>query len=317
MVAPTPTPPKKVLTPTRQPVDVSAYFASPEDTKNGFSGNILIHGKMKAGKTFLAASASGLFPPWDKADPFKSVLPAKKKTVLEDMIWVSFDAGALDGLKQCNLSIPDDQHIVFQKVLGKLRASDALKKVAELISGVIAKKPHVRWMVGDTVSQADSIVLAYFCDLTDQEAAESEPGEKKNAFAPYKLLHAAHAKFHGECQKMPVQKIWLCHSKNLMEGVASGKAALNAENTKKAHRMVGSEPIVPDITGKNHAVYEGNASIIGVQKFIIAPGGDKSKGKRIFMPYGGEGFEGGNRFHELLNDEEPSHLGFVFNKLAA
>src|SRR5512140_2250656 len=63
---------------------------------------IVIHGPYGAGKTTCAASASEFFP--DELTT-KRVGAKGKLVELEDMVWLAFDNGALDGFRERGLRV--------------------------------------------------------------------------------------------------------------------------------------------------------------------------------------------------------------------
>jgi len=276
----------------RDPDVLSKFVLSNVDMP--FDGDILIHGPPKVGKTFLAASASEFCP---------EVLPAEKLVALEDMLWLQIDAGATDGFHEANLLLPD-RVINVRKVIAETGSVErGLMMALDVARMVLDKCPEIRYIVTDTLSAADKFI----CEHWDTNCPLSRTGEKIVQMG-FGMVFNTHKRFYNRLSLLPCNLITLCHSRVLID---DGQNTQEAKK-RKAEGIPGSFDIVPDITGKARNLYVGNASL----ELVVMAKKNPRTGKlmRTVAPYGANGFEGGTRF-QVLEEEEPAHLGQIFQKI--
>jgi len=257
-------------------------FLSNSDEQEDPEG-ILIYGPPKTGKTFCAATMSKKWP---------VVIPPKGKVVLDDMAWITFDAGALSGLKSMGIRVP--YVIEAREILASfVDIEGALDHLYKLVKEV-SDDGGINWIVADTISMMDNY-LSQFYRLkykggTDRWAV---PNAVKNA----------HSTFYTELSLSGMGMIFLCHSKARPE---DQKANVRAS-------IAVPDQIKMSVTGQSDVTYNGNCSLTAP---LISYRDTKTKKiVRKLYPQGGKGFEGGSRWAHLLNEVEEPHLGNIYKRV--
>lgn len=250
-------------------------------------GDILIHAPSGAGKTFLAATISEHFPEKEGV-----------KASLDDMLWLLFDLGGLNGFKESGLSVPVIDMRAMVSEMGLLRA---IQKLKEEVSSAMTSA--TKYLVVDTVSAFDEQLCAFW---------DAKMPDEAQSMRKFGNIANGHSYFHQSLMGLPVLRIWLCHSKSAVNAVetAASKAA------KLTHQ---SDPgkIQPEITGKSRSLYVKHSSLECVIRATPIPGQKRGPGavKRVLLPYGDSMFEGKCRWQGSLDSEEEPHLGKLIQKI--
>lgn len=257
------------------------YVGSSADKE--MSGAILVHAPPKVGKTFFSGTGSKFWP---------KELPSKTHVNLADMLWVSFDAGAVDGFKEMNISVDE---VDGAAVLSDYGVDKGLPKLMDIIEENTKGR---RFVVSDTVSMLDTILVDYY----ESRAPEG------NTWWAYKKILEANRRYYTRLISTGVRNIFLFHSRVVNEALP------NAAKKKAAQQTSGMGDIIPDISGQGRKVYVGNASLEGVILCKKVPG--SSKLTRTFHGYPVAGFEAGNRFNLNLAEVEPADLSYILEKVS-
>jgi len=117
--------------------------------------NLLFYGPPGSGKTFVAASASKYWP--------EVLEKVNTWTTLKDLLSISVDAGATDGLAQYKLEVPSISFTEVMKETGSDVAESIRKITAEAKKHIelVNKTESDTWIVVDTISMLDR----YFTDF--------------------------------------------------------------------------------------------------------------------------------------------------------
>lgn len=254
----------------------------------------IVLGNIGAGKTFFSASASNYMP--------KS-LPAKKRTVLEDMLWMGFDAGAAAGFKHNKLSVPylDIVQIMSDPDIYEHHGfttrpptiTEALNIMHNLADDYIAEgKTH--FLVVDTITTLDVMLLDHHRKVCKGDT---------NTYAKYDLNLAAHSEHHNRNKATGINVIYNCHSRAVGESPSQ-------KDKNVSVLVVGGSRFIPDITGRAPAIYKRDASaqiVIAATKRPKVPG----LSRKVYIGYNDIGWEGKNRYEGLLPDEMEPNLGKI------
>lgn len=274
------------------------------DEDNLEQANLFIYGPPKHGKTFCAASISKHWP--DK-------LPALKKTVLSDVLWLSADKGALDGMREQNVIVPEFN-------VHKLRGTEAAYKAAGLreppniiqlmtlfvkTATDLARAGELRAVVVDTVSAIDKALIEYY----EENPIRANSGAI-DKFAMYRHILLTHRKFRDALARLPVHVVFLAHAKQINEDTAKDSTI------KRAGAGPGSYDIQPDITGQGAGEYYRNISL---EAIMLATPSLREKGKfdRHLYTQTTQGFRAGNRWQLSLAAKEEANLTKLFEKVRA
>ena len=269
------------------PVDMSSHFRTSDEAE--LEGAVIVHGTPGAGKTFFAASASEFFP-----DDMNDLGQGKIRD-LEDMLWISVDDGATAGFKAAKIRV---RELDLRALMGEKGVPTALDMVRKLVS-----TQKFKYVVLDTISQLDKYLGGYYAQIH---------ADNPNTFSLYRDILARHRRLHQDLSLLEGQKIYLAHSKALME---ASQATADQKNRAKAAAMAGADAIQVDITGQARNLYLASASLVVYLAATVAPGTGKREIKRIAYPYGGAGFEGKTRHQHILEYQEEPHLRHIFEKI--
>lgn len=245
----------------------------------------VFHGPPKVGKTFLALTASEHFP---------DELPADPSVSLDDMMWWSFDAGALRGVEEQGIKVP---HVLnFAPISGSdifPAVREAATKTAELV-----EKGLTKWVVCDTISTLDSKMKTHWRAKTAD----------KGKFALYDAMLASHNKFFDIINSLPCHVIVLSHSKaNVYEDEKS-------KNKQKAQAMSSQKTpdVELDIAGAGKNEYRRHSDMVAP---LLQERDKRGQWSRNIYPFGHKGWEGGTRWTRELEKVEPAHLGKLMAKI--
>lgn len=244
---------------------------------------ILIVGKIGAGKTFTAASASQCRTRPAGKEP--------KMTDLEDMFWGEADAKACAGFKHNNLKV---RRYNFAKEMARTGKSITyvIQKFMEKIAAMWHEDLKV---VLDTPTGLDALMF------TDNfKKYRNHP----NHHEVYKQNLGDHAILTQDLKALGTHLIYACH----------GRAFAGDSDKEIVVKLTGGGEIVPDITGQAPKFYKRDATL---QLGIMAKRPPKSKATVRTLLFGAEAdannIEGKNRYEGLLPDSmSPPDLKKVF-----
>ena len=224
----------------------------------------LVYGPPGAGKTFSSLTLSDAVPA-DFGAKGKPVLGRNPAVTLSDMLWLSFDSGATEGMKQQGLRVNE---IKLSQEGDKLLA--ALKEAPALAKGLVDK--GVKTVVIDTVTALDEMLVTYW---------RNKGLEKWDLFGAVKV---GHYKFAMDVKSLKANVLFLCHAKALME-----PADATQQNKITA---AGFAKIVPDITGGALNHYRRDSSFI----LPCTVGKENNEDGRWFYTASNKGYEAKSRY---------------------
>lgn len=301
----------KVLKPAGPKTDLSRYISN---SRKQFlkTSEFATHGPLKAGKSFFAATASAFYPDglqMEQARSIESIGEARWKKLpwvtLEDMIWIPYDAGALDGFAQYKIEIPA---IDVSQIFQDCKPPEAVRTIDKAVEQIAKSNKQIKWGVEDTASEKDRLLLDWFLDhpvLTSKGLIDK--------YAPYQSLKAAHLHSRSVKRSTGLKMHYLFHSKAAPEATTHQQEMVDAT---MALPSVNSD-VEPEITGQALKAYLGNASVIAVLWASEVPAYKHpwERYKRTVMPFGGKNFTGGNRLQTFLKQEMVPHLGLMIETM--
>ncbi len=280
------------------PTDIDKYADKSSDDVRFDDGDIATQAPQGHGKTTLAATRSDFCPP-----ELAEGKPAKKKSILADMGWIAFDRGAVSGFAELNLQLPKGHYIDADRIMGDMGPTDGIKTIGDLVDKMV--DGGVKIVVVDTVSSWDKVLNGHF----QRVYADDDNTQKM-----FQEIFAYHKRLRDELRTFPVQLINLFHSE------ATPKPRdTQGQRIQEATRPAEYDAIRPEITGKGRGVWLNHCSLRGVilasKDLDAKEEREKRPMRRVFLPFGGKGFEGGGRFSQALDAEERPHLGLIRQKI--
>lgn len=197
----------------------------------------LVYAPKGHGKTTAALTLSEKCP---------EKFPADKPVELDDLFFISADAGGLDTLVSYNVTVPGiDLSSVEPAKLGRAldEAIDVAKKRAQ--------EGKTKTIIVDTLSSIDAIA-EYHCVSSTEEA------DKRKGYGD---LLAFHSKaYYRLMSQNPANVLILCHAKYLVED--SSPKTKGATQANRASQLAPGRPqIVPALTGKGAQKWLHNVSL--------------------------------------------------------
>lgn len=265
---------------------------------------VVVHGKMAAGKTFFAASASEFWP---------EKLPAKPAIELSDMLWLQADRGACDGFRHNGLDVPIFDFVEFMSNEDIWRAAVDIRgqryaqqptiiQAMEYATGLVRRRYReglTKWVVIDTLTTVDTHMIAHHQEITQGH---------QNKYEAYGRNLTAHRLFHTRMCATGCNIILLCHSKS------AGDEKLESEQKKALTVQVsGDASFFPDLTGQAPKIYKHDDTLQLVVKASVEPK-TKKLVRRVLVGHDTEGGEVKNRFEGLLDDVEEFNLRNILIK---
>lgn len=270
----------------------------------------VIVGPPKHGKTHFAATFSRYY---------KYPVPDNEEVVLKDMLWVPFDADAIDGLLEKGITadmIDEDlpyydgkQMEAAPSVLGKKARSWLKKRRPEVAKDLdIPEKDVDLWIVVDTLSTAAFNIEGFY---TEGNADGRDM---------WRYVQSWHRRMFYNLNRLKANVLWLCHIKEVSyAGGAKGETAAQVkkrvQEVKEFTGLPGSFESELDIGGKSKKFFVNTTS--GIWPLLAERDVTKnpSDWKRAVYPYGFKKIEGGSRFSVRLNAKEPANGLALLRKL--
>lgn len=250
----------------------------------------MAHGPPASGKTRFAATVSEQFP--EKT--------GEKWVDLTDIVWLSIDQGALDGLSVEKLNIP---FVPVRELMAAAGAVQGSMDALLLLESILSERPDVKFVVVDTLSELSERWMEVFTRASGDDTRSA-----------YRQLGDTHTRWKARldsiCDARGVRVIFLAHSK---ARVLDDKATEGQKKAAQAER-VGNDEIGLDIDGNGRHLYTRNASLVFAVKCKTSP---KGENKYSVHCRGGDGFLTKDRLARLLNPEEPPDMRAIFKKITA
>lgn len=188
----------------------------------------IIYGPPGQGKTFSSITMSAACPANFSHLAGKHIAKLDVPVALNDVLWVGFDSGALDGFAEQGYTVP----AIDASKLG----GDLLTGLAEItaLAAQRVKEGKTTTIIIDTVSALNENLEIYL----------KNKGQEKFEF--YGNIKVQHMKFATKLKEIPANILFLCHAKNVMD--------MDDKNQKNKIAAQGFASIVPNITGEalNH-----------------------------------------------------------------
>ena len=268
-----------------QSKDIEDYISS-SDTQNDGSVRALMTGASGAGKTFAAASLSEKWV-------YKDGKP--QPATLDDIVYIPFDPGAVRGLAQFGVKIP--QTIDFLQIYRDKKQD--LLAATQVIRQLIYKKIDGGYtrIIADSLSTYDQLLELYWA---------SKGKEKWDLFGAMKRSHSMLAR--TLLYEPGVDVVLCCHVKDFNPG-----DDVKVEARMSATVSTGSIDYVPDITGQSLKFY---VRPMDICPFLETQYPKNKPPIRKLYTAGGAGMTK-NRWQEVLNNVEEPNLRTIFDKIRA
>jgi hypothetical protein len=281
-----------------------------EDSADLPLGAVVIFGAPESGKTSLAASASAYYP---------AEVPHKGELIrLEDCLWVQYDDGAVEALKDLGLKAPT---IRWSKVFDSFEDPDkapdltSAKAFRAAQAAIMAdiRKIRPKFVIYDTMSTMNGLLETFHRERLQQLHGGNTQRMYGAIAADNMLLAAAYARLEA----IGTQNIYLFHGQadtsDLVDPTAKGggEALQRAQRQTKADGEIGKSDIVLKAVGKARDLYVDNVSYI----FNLRCKQDEKTKKdlRTLHTRKDSGILGKSRGINRLPAEIPSpHLGKIF-----
>ena len=261
---------------------------------------ILVYGQPKVGKTTAAIGVSSKWP---------GKLPSPSPVLLDDVLSIAADSNANEGLRAVGVS-PLELDVREWLRTGKVKnIVDALKKIPDIAHDLVESR-GVQYVVIDTISMIDVDLGKHW--FSPAYAPRSEKTGEIDKFACFREILNSHSSFWHDMDYVPATLIFLCHSKVSSEGTAI-KPTQKEKAKLAASTLAGTDvEIVPQLTGQGGDLYLKQVGMILPMRMFGDAGSDRCE--RKFLPYGGNGMTGGNRYQHLMKEEEPADLGALIRR---
>lgn len=275
-----------IVTPADKAKELTRFIMSSHTAP--LTGAIVAHGPPASGKTRFAATASEQFP----------LKTGEKVVKLEDIVYVTFDQGALDGLKVEKLDVP---FINARAMIAEMGAVKGTFAALDLLDHFLTTVTGVKFVVIDTISEMSELWHEGIGRSVDDK------------WAVYRQMGENHTRFHAQvnkvCTPRGIQPIYLSHSK---ARVPSPEQTDQQKKSGQAEKLPGGNDIGLDIDGQGRGTYTRNASLIFAVRCVQIPGKEPTY---EVLPRGGYNFEGKDRLARVLSPSEPSNLKSIFLKI--
>lgn len=304
------------LTPVAKPVDTKKApaikkapdekalrpaFMETSDEATMSGAVVFVHAPQGFGKSTLSVTVSEQCP-WP--------LPAKKKTIVDDIFYLGADSKATVGFRSLNIGVANLLD------LGLLRSREdrwraAGFKQAPTCSEALhfALDEAEKWCQARPATARGHFVLDTASKIDSDYWVEFDQG---NGIQTAGMILQQTRFMHDRILNMGFETIiYLAHDKALMEfdGAMAGK---NADVVKKAGKSLEGARIVPAITGQSVGVFNRDAILELSIDAPRDPGTRRRKRWVYTVPH--EGKECKNRFEAALDEKEEPNLRLILQK---
>jgi hypothetical protein len=278
-------------------------------------GAIVIFGAPEAGKTSLAASASHFYP---------AEVPHKGEPIeLSDCMWISYDDGATEALKDLGLYSPAMR---WSKVFSHFEdpnkepdlktAASWRKSQTYMMARVRERKP--KFVIHDTMSTMNGLLEAFHRERLNTLHA----GNTQRMYGAISVENQLMAGAWGRLEADGIQNIYLFHGQaetaDLIDASAKGgmEALQKAQRQTKADGEIGKADIILKAVGKARDMYVENVSyVFNLRKTVDEK---TKKDVRVLHSRANAGILGKSRGINRLPAEIPNpNLGKIFALLGA
>jgi hypothetical protein len=199
----------------------------------------IVYAASDKSKTFSSLTLSEKCPPSFSNLRPKVLVKPTTPILLDDLMFICFDQGALDGLAQQGIEVP----AVDMSIIDPIKLPQELKDLYKLVGDKVAAK-KTKYVIVDTLTALDK-KLGYYQQYV---RGLSNPQDY------YKALGNDHLGFHQNMSRLACPVIYLCHA----------KAPIDMQDAKQAQRKkaLGQGDVFPDITGGALTAYKGDATFI-------------------------------------------------------
>lgn len=265
---------KLQATPAKYTPRLRAYSGDSlvEDSADLPLGAVVIFGAPEAGKTSLAASASAFFPKDLPAHlAARAAQKPEERTLinLEDCLWIQYDDGAVEALKDLGLKAPTlrwsrafDKYEPQDKTPDLTTAKSWRAAQAHIMGEIRRIRP--KYVIYDTMSTMNGLLEPYH-----RERLGTMHGG--NTMRMYGFIAAENMNMAGayaRFEAIGVQNIYLFHGQadtsDLVDPSAKGgmEALQKAQRQTKADGELGKVDIVLKAVGKARDLYVDNVSYV-------------------------------------------------------
>lgn len=266
---------------------------------------IIVTGITGSGKTTLAATAFA-----DLGDPLAGKIPPKPIT-LKGAVWLAADEQGTVALKSRRI-LPEyeiDVRKLTQQAGGDV--GQALRWVHSLLKDAADKGAF--GLIWDTVSTLGDFLVGWF--VHGDGCPTTGKGER-NIMRAWGVVGDQYRQLYEVASALNYRQIVLAHPKAnaAEEDAADPRASKFIEAKATVKGTPGDNYIVPAVAGQQFAKFlNGANSLSGWLRTKDRNG----KRERIWMPFGGEGSQGKNRYEHILDREEPADLAALDRKILA
>jgi hypothetical protein len=290
-----PVPPVPVVKPAEAKAGTAASTKHDEFLDTDEEGYTLIMGPPENSKTISSLMVDDAFA-HERLKMKKEELPSLPEIILEQVLHVPLDFGALDGIKAFGMR-PRTVNLIG--LIDKYGVAEAWKSMVEAIATQKARHPDLRYLIVDTVSSLDASITAHHVQtIADSNTSTVQRGMANNGL---------HTLYRQACNKAAMalkfdSPIFLMH-------MQPKYAFMDNEQQKKAMAAqdVAEGDMVPAMSGKAGNVYIAHASMVLVADV-------KGAGVTTEYVYYGRraGFSTKNRYRMLTGDEFAADLGKLY-----
>lgn len=262
----------------------------------------MILGPPKHGKTTMAATMS--------KDYVDGEVPDGGNIVLSDILWVPWDHGALDGLRERGMTA-EVVNANLSAFTGQQLVNASTDVPAECKKWVAEKRKEFG-------PDADLTVVydtgSTFAGMLESHFEQKPNGETRDGREKWGLVFNQHKRMFSNMNRLDAHVLFLFHTKAIS---VMGKEAevAEAKKVKAATSVPGTFAVETDIAGKAKKFYINNMSLI----FPLIAKTEKNKKpadwKRVIYPFGTQDIEGASRFVLRLDQEEKADFRVILPKL--
>lgn len=290
---PKPATPAPAVKPAEPKAGTAASTKHDEFLDTDEEGYTLIMGPPENGKTFGALMVSDFFDK-ERLKLKGGQLDGLKDLVLEDVLHIPLDFGALDGIKAYRMK-PHTINLIG--MIEKYGVQEAWKPMVEAIATMKARHPALKYIMPDTISALDADITRVHTDIV----SPIDRGQANNGL---------HSKYRTAWNKAATSlgfdaPILLAHVIPKFAGIGEANEA-----KRMAAQDVAEGDMVPLLTGKAAPTYIGHSS------FCLVADVEGTGDARTYWFYGQrQGWSTKNRYRALTGVKWPADLGETYRMI--